>query len=98
MVITHLNGCASDNRPSNLAYRSQKENIADKWKHGTMLCGDKSRMAKITDEQALKIIERCAAGESRRSIAVEYGIAKTTVQAIVSGRIRKHLREGHALH
>ena len=90
-VVRHRNGNASDNRPENLIYGTQAENIADKDTHGTAIRGDRSYLAKITDEQATEILRRMNAGESQAALAREFGIADATVSALKKGRIRRHL-------
>lgn len=87
-VARHLNGVRDDNRPANLAWSTQKENIADKEAHGTVQRGERSGMAKLTAAQA----ERIKRGGEPVSVLVrEFGICRATVYHIRSGRLWKHL-------
>src|SRR3990167_3477636 len=51
LVVTHMNGCKTDNRLENLSYRSWRENALDKNRHGTMLVGAKNPRSKVTEAQ-----------------------------------------------
>lgn len=55
MVVRHIDGNLLNNRPENLAYSTQKENIADKELHGTMLRGEKHRSSKVNSFQVFEI-------------------------------------------
>ena len=46
----------------------------------------RGHVAKLTSQQALEIRHRAAAGESRRSLAEEFGVSKSAVKHIVRGR------------
>ncbi len=98
MVCAHLNGDQSDNRLKNLKYVTQKENIGHKREHGTAREGERHHSSKLTDAQALEILSLTRIGEmTRREIAAQFGIAMVTVDAIRSGRIRKHLHGGKSV-
>lgn len=92
-VVTHLNGDSADNRPENLAYRTQAANINDKWKHGTMKYGAGSYLAKISEEQAREMLAKLMNGQSPVSVASEYGMGVQHAYALRAGRIWKHLRQ-----
>lgn len=91
LVVRHGIGGQTDNRPENLRYGTQAANIADKRRDGTHICGDRSYLAKVTDDQAREIYRRANAGESRRLLAQEFGVSKAMVNALMVGRIRRHL-------
>ena len=84
LVLTHLNGKNQDDRAVNLAWRTQRENILDKIRHGTMRRGDGHPSAKLTQEQVQEI--RKAKG-LLREIADEYGVAKSTIGNIKARKI-----------
>jgi len=48
--------------------------------------GEGSVRAKLTDDQALEIRNRCRAGEIQRRLAEEFGVSCMTVSLIVRGR------------
>lgn len=91
-VCCHINGVKRDNRPENLRYATQAENIADKKRHGTYICGDADCKAIVTDKKCLEMLALIQAGDlTQRQIAVKYGVSECHVSALKHGRIRKHL-------
>jgi HNH endonuclease len=95
MVVAHLDGDNSNNRLENLVYVTQRENIEHKWLHGTMLCGDRSHMSRLSDKACLEILDALERGTPRRQVARAFGVSVTHVYALRSGRIRKHLTNKH---
>jgi HNH endonuclease len=92
MVGAHENGVRNDCRLSNLRWDTQKNNIADKWKHGTYQIGEKASNARLTAEQVREIRRRWAAGGiTQVALGKEYGVANVTICAIVTRRIWKHV-------
>jgi hypothetical protein len=91
-VIRHLDDNPGNNAPDNLAYGTQKENVEDRDSKGRHSHGDRSHLSKITDEKAADAMRRLSEGETRRSVAASLGVAVSTLDAIRSGRTRKHLR------
>lgn len=105
-VVRHINGDPTDSRADNLAWGTQKENIHDKWTHGTMAVGNKNGAhtkphrrargsraggAKLDESQVIEIKRRLAAGAKGSHLAVEFGVLKTTISAIKNGRNWRHL-------
>lgn len=84
----HANGCASDNRISNLSWGTRFENMADAARHGTAGVWMKSR-AMLTVEQVADIRRLRAAGEKCKDIAVGVGSNLKQVSAIARGKIYK---------
>ena len=56
-----------------------------------MVSGDRSHLAKLTDAQAREILRRLQEGETQTSLAKEFGVVVSTIWALKTGRIRKHL-------
>lgn len=87
-VARHLNGINTDNSANNLIWGTQKENIHDKWEHGTMACGERAGMAKLTAAQVLSIrAEHTKVRGSRTNLARKYKVSPQAVGQILS---RKH--------
>ncbi len=91
LVIAHRDGNKANNRVDNLAYVTQRENIEHKRVHGTMCCGDRSHLSRLTDHQCSRMLDCLAVGFSRREVAEAFGVTVSHVAALKTGRIRKHL-------
>lgn len=76
----HLNGNEKDNRLANLAWGSRARNTSDrKWHRG-------SSIYKLTPHAAAQVKARLRSGAKQRDIAQEFGISRSTVTAINTGR------------
>lgn len=78
--------------PNHLFLGTQKENIQDAAKKGRLSerRGEKNTNARLTEEQVLAI--RALKGKiSQREIAALFGVARSTIDDIHSGRTWKHL-------
>lgn len=93
MECAHENGIPTDNRLENLSWKTKKANQADRARHGTHNRGERHGEAKITDRQAVEVIRRVAAGETRTAVARDFGISRTVVGKIVAGKAWRHIRE-----
>ena len=54
--------------------------------------GQRHPMAKLTESQAIEIIKACKAGTAYSELAKEYGVTKSQIQRIASGRSWPHLQ------
>lgn len=86
MECCHGDGNRKNNSIENLRWDTRKGNSGDKLKHGTDEFGEKNPFAKLTEREAIAIIQEHAAGINRRIIAKKYGVCKDHVSAIVSGK------------
>lgn len=91
MVARHRDGNKRNNRPGNLVYGTQKQNIDDKHEHGTLATGERNGNAKLTDDQCREIIRRARAGEPRSALAEEFGVCLDVVSGLKTGRRRPRL-------
>lgn len=87
----HLDGDPSNNRPTNLAWGTSKENHADRRRHGTLRMGEQTTFAKLTAEQVRQIRARHAAGEKCSAIAADYGVHTGTVEFAVKRKTWRHV-------
>lgn len=85
-VGCHNNGDPAINDLWNLRWDTQAGNIADKFLHGTMLCGESHGCALLTEEKAVGIREKYATGTiTQRKLAAEHGVHFATISEIVLG-------------
>lgn len=80
-------GCVN---PNHLRWATPKENTADAIAHGTAVRGERQHCAKMTEQKIIEI--RRSTNLSRREIAKTYGISKTTVGDILTGKSWKWVR------
>jgi len=89
MVACHNNGDSTDNRLCNLRWGTHKENSKDKILHGTHRYGELCGKSKLTEAQAIAILEST---KSNREIAKDFGVCSATVSHIKTGRNWPHLQ------
>lgn len=89
--VNHKNGIKTDNRVVNLEWSTESENTQHAHRIGLMPIrkGEKSGHVKLTDNQVLEI--RSIKGKKLSDIALEYGVAKATVHAIITRRNWDHI-------
>ena len=87
----HNNGDRLDNRAVNLRWGTQRENIIDKYLHGTMGIGEKNPFAKLTPDQVREIRRRGASGERQKDIAEDFGVCQVNVSAIIRRKTWSHV-------
>jgi hypothetical protein len=92
----HEDGDKCNNRPSNLSWKTRKENEADKIRHGRTIRGNRHPGRKMSAERVQEIRARHAAlprGPSgwcvkkgmTRALAAEFGIHQYTLHQIIRG-------------
>lgn len=89
MIACHNNGDSTDNRLCNLRWGTYKDNAEDKILHGTHRYGESSAKSKLTEAQAMAILE---SSETYSKIAKQFGVCKSTVTHIKTGRNWPHLQ------
>lgn len=87
-VVCHKDGDLNNNNVENLEYKTQKENTHDKFAHGTMLRGEDSGNAKLTEDKVREII---ASKESTRSLAKRMGVTLHPIRMIKKGLAWRHV-------
>ena len=87
--------------PAHLFAGTQQDNIRDcisKHRFYTQLDtfvptrGNRSGVAKLTDDLVREIRQRCAEGEVARTIARDLGVSRSLVSAVKCGHIWKHVK------
>jgi hypothetical protein len=97
----HENDIKSDNRLSNLQWKTTLANIADRTRNGNTARGSRAGKAKLTESKVLDLRNRYAAGVHYKTLARQFGVAIPTIPSIVQGRSWKHVggpitHRGHA--
>lgn len=83
MEARHLNGKRHDNRASNLAWGTHRQNSADQRSHGTVLSGARNPMAKLTWDQVREIRAMVQAGSPQVDAVRRFGVSPMTVSRII---------------
>lgn len=90
--LAHNDGNPANNRPDNLRWATQKENLADRKAHGTLLFGERQVHAKLTSEIVREIRRLNSEGRSYVLLASDYRVSKATIAAAVTGRCWGHVK------
>lgn len=78
--------------PAHLRNGTQLENVQYAAACNRMSVGPRNHQAKLTEANVREIRIRSTRGESLRSLGTAYGVADTTIHAIVTGRTWRHLK------
>lgn len=82
-------GCVN---PTHLEWKTPAANNADRLLHDTHMRGERHPLAKITEDQARKIIS--LKGKEIQTITAErYGVSKSLISALQTGKLRPWLQE-----
>lgn len=94
--VRHRDGVKLNLRADNLEWGTRRENMHDKWRHGTMRSGERAGQAKLTDAQVRDLRrEHQAAMVGRKHnapygwldrMAERYGVGKKHIIRITKGR------------
>jgi hypothetical protein len=90
LFICHRCGNPACVNPEHLYAGTQKENCADRDRHGRTPRGIDHHRAKLTPEKVLSIRARGAQGARQKQIAQEFGISATQVR-----NVQKRKQWGH---
>lgn len=95
MEAAHENGNSRDPRLSNLTWKTRKDNSHDRFRHGTMLEGERAPTSKISNQQAADVAELLRQGNlTCGEIAKTTGVSFNTVRAICSGNGWRCVNDG----
>lgn len=91
MTVNHLDGDKANNRVENLEVCTRGENSKHGYRTGLIGLGENHINSKLKESQIPDIKRRIAAGESERSIASRYGVARSSIRHIKAGRSWAHV-------
>ena len=90
-VVAHCDGSRDNNRAWNLRWATQKENMADTFRHGTHNRGRRNGNARLNEESILSIFSMATAGHSHKTIADQFGVSRQLIGDVLSGRRWSHV-------
>lgn len=95
--INHKNGNGADNRVENLEIVTTKENAIHARRVLGRGVGENNGGARLTSANVTDIISMHSSGTRQVDIARKFGVARTTINAIIKGRNWKHHGRADAL-
>jgi len=87
----HKDGDPLNNSLGNLYWASPKENVNDKWGHGTMPLGEATNSVKLTEPLVRWMRRLYADGVGCSSLGRMFGVNKTTAHRVTTRRTWKHV-------
>ena len=91
-VVRHLDGNAKNNLVENLAYGTQKENMADALRHNTICYGEK-RSKNLTNDMVAEIKRLHKAGVKNSELVRMFNSSDCQISEIVNGARWVHVGE-----
>lgn len=91
MAAAHNNGNRQDNRLKNIRWDTLKNNVNDRWRHGTMLVGSETNCAKLSNDKVVIIRKLSTAGMTGKEISKLFGIHHTTACRIINRETWRHI-------
>ncbi len=89
MQASHLNGKTKNNRTTNLAWETSKQNAAHHHEHGTVTrhFGETNGSSKLTYKKAQKIRSLYKNGKGNSyTLASKFGVAQSTIMKIIHNK------------
>lgn len=91
-IIAHEDGNERNNAPSNLKWKTAKENTADRVRHGTDMRGEQCKQHRLSREDVLEILSTPKERGYITALSTKFGVDRTTVSKVVNGVNWSHLR------
>ena len=86
LQVNHRNGVKHDNRPCNLEWVTQSENMTHAHDSGLARNGDRSPRSKVSSRHVLEIKSMLSSGFTRSYLADMYSVSYSTIGDIETGR------------
>lgn len=90
LETAHNDGDSRNNQVENLRYTTAADNSADRIRHGTQVRGSAVGNSKLS-EQSVRGILALRGKETHQKIADQFGVSRSSVSMIFSGRNWRHL-------
>ena len=85
--INHINGVKTDNRPDNLEWVTNEENVSHAWKTGLCnLRGENHPSHKLTQKQVIEIRKALRIGVSAHSLSIITNLNPSTIYLIAKNK------------
>lgn len=95
VLVRHLNGLRTDNRPRNLALGTNQDNMDDAKRHGSFVnkgrAGERNNRAKLDADDVRAIRAAYAAGETQTALAKRYPVGQAAISYIVRHETWAHI-------
>jgi hypothetical protein len=91
LVCRHRDGNKHNNALSNLSYGTQKENVEDAIRHGTLTHGEKHPCAKLNSDSVRVIRTEVASGTTLDVLAARFHVDRNAVWLAATRRTWKHV-------
>jgi hypothetical protein len=92
LVVNHKNGVPTDNRPENLEYVTQTDNVKHAIRTGLMPKGERRGHAKLNPDAVREIRALWAQGVPRPRIAERFGVVNNAVHQVLKGTTWSHVQ------
>lgn len=95
MQCAHNDGNERNNVPGNLKYKTPLENAADRYIHGTQTIGSRVGTAVLSESDIPTIRAmltlRKSLGITTKDISDLYGVGKSAIESVLSGKCWTHV-------
>lgn len=93
MFVCHRCDVRTCVNPGHLFLGNHNVNMADRKAKGRVPVGEQSGRSVLTEAAVRQIRAQHAAGATAVSLAARYGVARTTIGAVVRGKIWNHIKQ-----
>lgn len=91
LVACHNDGNCTNNKIENLRWDTQKNNLNDKIKHGTIIQGGKHKLSKLTSEDVLLIRSAAFKNVTHEEVASKFGVSRRLIGRVLRREVWKHI-------
>lgn len=95
--VNHIDCNKCNNNVENLEWCNRNYNLQHSYDNGLKRFGEKHGGHKLTEKEVLQIRNEYVKNDKEHSLhalAKKYGVKSCTIQAIVTGRLWKHIKRG----